>query len=213
MKIHFFARRAARTVKSTVFAGCILISFLLMFSTSIFAANPKIEIKTNLGTIQLELYPDKAPKTVENFLNYVKDGYYTDTIFHRVIAGFMIQGGGFDQNLTQKPTRQPIENEAANGLRNETGMIAMARTSDPHSASSQFFINVANNNFLNYTAPTIQGYGYTVFGRVTNGMNVVNKIAQTPTSAKGLFASDVPRSMVVIESVKLISASAHSDNP
>lgn len=213
MKINFFARQSARTVKNTVLVSCILIPFLLMSSTSIFAASPKIEIKTNLGTIQLELYPDKAPKTVENFLNYVKDGYYPDTIFHRVIAGFMIQGGGFDQNLMQKPTRQPIENEAANGLKNETGMIAMARTSDPHSASSQFFINLTNNNFLNYTAPTTQGYGYTVFGRVTNGMDIVNKIAQTPTGAKGPFASDVPRSMVVIESVKLISTSAQSDNP
>ncbi|HRQ04747.1 MAG TPA: peptidylprolyl isomerase, partial [Nitrosomonas halophila] len=114
-----------------------------MLGTSVWAANPTVEIRTNLGTIQLELYPDKAPKTVENFLNYVKDGYYSGTIFHRVIPDFMIQGGGFDQNLAQKPTRQPIENEAANGLKNNIGTIAMARTSDPHSASSQFFINVA----------------------------------------------------------------------
>lgn len=213
MKIYSFARQLTRQAKTSPVASFTLILFLLTLSSSIFAANPKVEIKTNLGAIQLELYPDKAPKTVENFLNYVKDDYYSGTIFHRVIAGFMIQGGGFDQNLTQMPTRQPIENEAANGLRNEIGTIAMARTNDPHSASSQFFINVANNNFLDYTAPTVRGYGYAVFGKVIAGMDIVNKIAQTPTGAKGPFSGDVPRSMVVIESVKLISASAHFDNP
>ncbi|WP_342707051.1 peptidylprolyl isomerase [Nitrosomonas halophila] len=181
-----------------------------MLGTSVWAANPTVEIRTNLGTIQLELYPDKAPKTVENFLNYVKDSYYSGTIFHRVIPDFMIQGGGFDQNLAQKPTRQPIENEAANGLKNNIGTIAMARTSDPHSASSQFFINVANNNFLDYTAPTLRGYGYTVFGKVTAGMEIVNRIAATPTGAKGPFASDVPQDMVVIEHIKPLAAPARA---
>ncbi|PXV84302.1 peptidyl-prolyl cis-trans isomerase A (cyclophilin A)/peptidyl-prolyl cis-trans isomerase B (cyclophilin B) [Nitrosomonas eutropha] len=184
-----------------------------MLATSVFAANPKVEIKTNLGAIQIELYADQAPKTVKNFLNYVNDDYYTGTIFHRVIAKFMIQGGGFDQNYVQKPTRQPVENEAANGLKNTLGTIAMARTNEPHSASSQFFINVANNNFLDYTAPTMQGYGYAVFGKVTAGMDVVNAIAGTPTGANGPFNRDVPQNMIVIESVKLLPASANSENP
>ncbi len=213
MKIFSLERQTARPIKTATFTGLSFILFLWIFSTSIFAANPKVEIKTNLGSIQLELYPDQAPQTVENFLNYVKDNYYVGTVFHRVIAGFMIQGGGFDQNLTQKPTRQPIQNEAANGLRNDIGTIAMARTSDPHSASSQFFINVANNHFLNYTAPTIQGYGYTVFGKVTAGMDVVSNIARTPTGAKGPFASDVPQNTVIIEHITLLPASADSDNP
>lgn len=179
---------------------------VLMTSMTLVAAQPAVKINTNLGAITVELYPEKAPKTVENFLGYVNDGFYNGTIFHRVIANFMIQGGGFDQTLTQKPTKQPIENEAANGLRNEVGTIAMARTSDPHSATAQFFINVANNTFLNHTAPTLQGYGYTVFGKVTEGMEVVNKIATTPTGANGIFASDVPKNRVVIESIELLSS-------
>ena len=186
----------------------LLTVFSLLFSTitTVHAANPQVEIKTNFGTIVLELYPDKAPKTVENFLSYVKDGYYTGTVFHRVIPGFMIQGGGFDKTLRQKPARQPVENEAANGLRNEIGTVAMARTSDPHSASAQFFINVANNAFLNHTAPTPQGYGYTVFGKIIKGMEVVNKIADVPTGPAGPFPSDVPNVTVVIEEVRLIAA-------
>lgn len=184
---------------------------LLTLNGVAFAANPTVEIQTNHGSIQLELYPEKAPKTVENFLTYVKDGFYNGTIFHRVIAGFMIQGGGFDQNLTQKPTRQPVENEAANGLKNSLGTIAMARTSEPHSATSQFFINVANNGFLDYTAPTPRGYGYTVFGKVISGMSVVNKIALTSTGAQGHFASDVPKTQVIIEKIKLLTADVHAD--
>ncbi|PTR06365.1 peptidyl-prolyl cis-trans isomerase A (cyclophilin A)/peptidyl-prolyl cis-trans isomerase B (cyclophilin B) [Nitrosospira sp. Nsp5] len=186
----------------------LLTALSLLFSTitTAYAANPQVEIKTNFGTIVLELYPDKAPKTVGNFLSYVKDGYYTGTVFHRVIPGFMIQGGGFDKTLRQKPARQPVENEAANGLRNEIGTVAMARTSDPHSASAQFFINVANNAFLNHTAPTPQGYGYTVFGKVVKGMEIVNKIADTPTGPAGPFPSDVPKVTVVIEEVRLIAA-------
>ena len=182
------------------------LSLLFGTITTAYAANPQVEIKTNLGNIVLELYPDKAPKTVENFLSYVKDRYYTGTVFHRVIPGFMIQGGGFDKTLKQKPARQPVENEAANGLRNEIGTVAMARTSDPHSASAQFFINVANNTFLNHTAPTSQGYGYTVFGKVIKGMEVVNRIADAPTGPAGPFPSDVPNVTVVIEEIKLIAA-------
>lgn len=184
-----------------------------MLTTSVFAANPSVEIKTNLGAIQIELYADKAPKTVENFLNYVKDDYYNGTVFHRVIAGFMIQGGGFDQSYAQRPTRQPIENEAWNGLKNIIGTIAMARTNEPHSATAQFFINVANNNFLDYTASTMQGYGYAVFGKVTAGMEVVKNIAGTATGASGPFNRDVPQKMIVIESIKLLPASANSENP
>ncbi len=168
------------------------------------ASNPQVEIRTNFGNIVLELYPDKAPKTVENFLAYIKDGHYRSTVFHRVIPGFMIQGGGFDKAFKQKPTRQPVENEAANGLRNELGTVAMARTSDPQSASAQFFINVADNAFLNYTAPTQRGYGYTVFGKVIRGMEVVNKIAATPTGSGGPFPSDVPKETVIIEEIKLV---------
>mgnify|MGYP006194092785 CR=1 FL=1 len=179
------------------------LSFLL-FSAAC-AANPQVEIKTNLGSIFLELYPDKAPRTVQNFLSYVKDDFYTGTVFHRVIPGFMIQGGGFEETLKQKPTRPPIENEAANGLRNETGTISMARTSDPHSASAQFFINVADNASLNHTARTTQGYGYTVFGKVVKGMEVVKRIAQAPTGPAGPFPADVPKVTVVIEKIKLIT--------
>ena len=182
----------------------------LLFSISVYTANsqaahPQVEIRTNFGNITMELYPEKAPKTVDNFLRYVRDGYYNGMVFHRVIPGFMIQGGGFDKSFKQKPTRQPVENEAANGLKNEIGTVAMARTSDPHSASSQFFINVGNNSFLNYTAPTVRGYGYTVFGKVTGGMEVVNKIAATPTGAGGPFPSDVPRETVIIEEARLIT--------
>lgn len=171
------------------------------------ATDTKVEMKTNLGSIVLELYPDKAPKTVENFLQYVQDGFYKNTVFHRVIAGFMIQGGGFDTALKQKPTRSPIQNEAANGLKNEIGTIAMARTSDPHSASAQFFINVANNGFLNYKAPNQSGYGYAVFGKVISGMDIVNKIASMPTGSGGPFASDVPKNSVIIEEVITLPAS------
>lgn len=174
---------------------------LIVISLNVYAAEPRVEMKTNLGSIVLELYPDKAPETVKNFLQYVDDGFYKNTVFHRVIAGFMIQGGGFDAALKQKPARSPIQNEAANGLKNETGTIAMARTSDPHSASAQFFINVANNAFLNYKAPSQNGYGYAVFGKVVSGMDVVNKIAALPTGSGGPFSGDVPKSSVIIEDV------------
>jgi len=209
----FAQHTPARSVKVAAFAILLFTLCLAMPTTSVFAANPGVEIKTNLGAIQIELYADKAPKTVENFLNYVKDDYYNGTVFHRVIAGFMIQGGGFDQDYMQRPTRQPIENEAWNGLKNIIGTIAMARTNEPHSATAQFFINVANNNFLDYTASTTQGYGYAVFGKVTAGMEVVKNIASTATGAKGPFNRDVPQKMIVIESIKLLPASANSENP
>ena len=180
------------------------ISFLL--SISAFAAGPQVEIKTNLGTIHLELSPDKAPKSVENFLKYVKGGHYKSTVFHRVIPGFMIQGGGFDQSYREKPTMAPIQIESSNGLKNSIGTVAMARTSDPNSATAQFFINVSDNAFLNYTAPNDRGYGYTVFGKVIGGMDVVNKIAATPTGAGGPFPGDVPKTPIIIEDVRLLSA-------
>ena len=165
---------------------------------------PQVDMKTNVGTIRLELYPAKAPKTVENFLQYAKDGHFNGTIFHRVIDNFMIQGGGFDKSYKQKPTRDSIQNEAKNGLKNDLGTVAMARTSAPHSASSQFFINGKNNDFLN-SANAQDGWGYTVFGKVVSGMDVVTKISKTPTGSGGPFPTDVPREMVVIESVTLVA--------
>lgn len=180
--------------------------FALLLSGGAIAANPQVEIKTSLGAITVELYPNKAPKTVENFLQYVKSGFYTDSIFHRVIPGFMIQGGGFGKSMEQKPTRDPVGIESNNGLKNEMGTIAMARTQNPNSATAQFFINVADNAFLNFTEPTVRGYGYTVFGKVLKGMDVVDKIAQTPTGAGGPFPKDVPQRQVVIESVTLVEA-------
>jgi peptidyl-prolyl cis-trans isomerase B (cyclophilin B) len=179
-----------------------LIIFVLSFLISAISLAAQVEIKTNLGAIVLELYPDKAPKTVKNFLKYVNDGFYKGTIFHRAIPGFMIQGGGFTADFKQKPTRPPIPNEAGNGLRNEVGTIAMARTSDPQSATAQFFINVADNRFLNFTAANPRGYGYAVFGRVVKGMDVVTKIAESKTAAAGPFSSDVPVTAVVIEDTK-----------
>ena len=168
------------------------------------AADPQVDVKTNAGTIRLELYPVKAPKTVENFLQYVKDGHYNGTVFHRVIDGFMIQGGGFDQKFSQKPARAPVENEAKNGLKNELGSIAMARTSAPHSASAQFFINLKSNDFLNAAAAQ-DGWGYAVFGKVVSGMDVVMKIAKAQTGPGGPFRSDVPREAVLIESMSVVA--------
>lgn len=178
----------------------------LMIGTSAHAANPQVEVKTSLGSITIELYPEKAPKTVENFLQYARDGFYKGTLFHRVIPGFMIQGGGFNQAFEQKPTRSPIENEAGNGLKNEVGTIAMARTNNPHSATAQFFINVADNRFLNHTAPTVRGYGYTVFGKVIKGMDVVGKIAATPTGQGGPFPQDAPQQAILIEDISVLEA-------
>ncbi|MDR2853528.1 MAG: peptidyl-prolyl cis-trans isomerase [Burkholderiaceae bacterium] len=163
------------------------------------SAQPKVDLHVrNLGVITLELNSEKAPKTVENFLGYVKKGHYDGTIFHRVINGFMVQGGGFAPGMSEKPTSASIENEANNGLRNDNYTIAMARTSAPHSASAQFFINVADNDFLNHTAPTAQGWGYAVFGKVVAGADIVNKIKAVKTGRKG-YHDDVPLEDVVIE--------------
>lgn len=163
--------------------------------------NPQVLMKTSMGEITLELYPEKAPKTVENFLSYAKSGHYKGTIFHRVINGFMIQGGGFDKDMNQKPTGASIQNEAKNGLKNEAYTVAMARTMDPHSASAQFFINVKNNGFLDY--PGQDGWGYTVFGKVVKGTDVIDKIKAVPVTSKGMH-QDVPAKPVLIESVSVI---------
>ncbi|WP_043526193.1 peptidylprolyl isomerase [Litchfieldella xinjiangensis] len=157
-----------------------------------------IVLQTNFGDIHVELDFDNAPKTAENFQQYVTEGHYDDTLFHRVINGFMVQGGGFDTNFDQKPTRDPIENEADNGLKNKTGTLAMARTQDPHSATAQFFINVADNEFLNHSGKNLQGWGYCVFGKVVEGMDVVEKIKDVPTTRRGMHA-DVPAEDVVIQ--------------
>ncbi|WP_111642017.1 peptidylprolyl isomerase [Marinimicrobium alkaliphilum] len=159
-----------------------------------------ITLHTNYGDIVLELDFDKAPKTAANFKQYAEDGFYTGTIFHRVIDGFMVQGGGMTEDMEQKATREPIQNEADNGLKNDTGTVAMARTNDPHSATAQFFINVKDNNFLNHTGKNMQGWGYCVFGKVTEGMDVVDKIRKVKTSTQG-YHSDVPVQPVTIEKV------------
>jgi cyclophilin family peptidyl-prolyl cis-trans isomerase len=164
--------------------------------SAIAADAPQVSLKTNMGEIVLELYPEKAPKSVENFLQYVKNGHYKGTVFHRVIDGFMIQGGGFDKDMKQKPTAAPIQNEAKNGLKNGPYTLAMARTSDPHSASAQFFINVKDNSFLDY--PSQDGWGYAVFGKVIKGMDVVDKIKVVQTGR-----NDVPVNPVIIESAAI----------
>jgi cyclophilin family peptidyl-prolyl cis-trans isomerase len=187
----------------------------LLFALSFFigangwAAGPQVELRTTMGTIVVELDPQKAPQTVENFLQYVKDGHYNGTIFHRVIPGFMVQGGGFTPDMREKPTRGSIRNEADNGLRNATGTIAMARTAAPHSASAQFFINVENNAPLDFRSPTQQGYGYAVFGKVVKGMDVVSRIVQVPTGVKPPH-SDVPLKPVVIDRAQVIGGSPTS---
>ena len=168
---------------------------------------PRVQLQTSQGTIVIALDAAKAPKTVENFLGYVRDGHYDGTIFHRVIPGFMIQGGGFDSGMDQKPTGAPIENEADNGLSNRRGTIAMARTGNPHSATAQFFVNLVDNGPLDHTGKTPQGWGYTVFGEVVEGMDVVDKIAKVPTGNAGPH-QNVPRQPVVIEKATVVGAGA-----
>ncbi|WP_323004246.1 peptidylprolyl isomerase [Denitromonas sp.] len=162
-----------------------------------------VKLHTNHGTITLELDAEKAPETVKNFLAYVEAGHYDNTIFHRVIDGFMIQGGGFEPGMKQKPTKDPVKNEADNGLKNDKGTIAMARTQDPHSASAQFFINVADNDFLNFRSASPQGWGYCVFGRVSEGLETVDAIRAVKTRSSG-FHQDVPAEDVVIERAEII---------
>ena len=175
-------------------------------------AYPLVRMTTNLGVIELELYPAKAPKTVKNFLQYVNNGFYNGTVFHRVISGFMIQGGGFEPGMRLKPTALPINNEADNGLTNVSGSIAMARTGNPHSATAQFFINTADNTALNHTSKTSQGWGYTVFGKVTQGMEVVKAIEATPTGQSGPFA-DVPANDVVITRMEVVKPGKTARKP
>ena len=169
------------------------------------AGNPLVELKTSAGPIVLELYPEKAPKSVANFLEYVKAGFYDGLIFHRVIDGFMIQGGGMNARMEEKSTRAPIENEARNGLKNDAGTIAMARTQDPNSATAQFFINLESNRALNYPSP--DGAGYAVFGKVSEGMDVVRKIGKEPTTTRG-FHQNVPATPIVIQSARQLPEKA-----
>jgi peptidyl-prolyl cis-trans isomerase A (cyclophilin A) len=181
--------------RTLIFAAALAVSALTQ-------AAPTVEIQTTQGNITLELNDQKAPKSVENFLNYVRSGFYNGTVFHRVIPGFMIQGGGFTPNMQQKATNAPVENEAKNGLKNVRGSIAMARTNDPQSATSQFFINHVDNKNLDY--PSFDGWGYAVFGKVTEGMDVVDKIAKVSTGRFGPH-QDVPAEPIIIQSVKIIS--------
>lgn len=183
----------------------LVIFSLLLFSLNTYAANPKVAINTNKGVIELELDRDKAPASVDNFMGYVKTGFYNGTVFHRVIKNFMIQGGGFTTELERKETQQPIANEAFNGLKNNRGTIAMARTNMPHSATSQFFINTKDNDFLNFTGKNMRGWGYAVFGKVTSGMEVVDKIENLRTGGQGVFSQDVPLDTVIIQSIDIIS--------
>jgi peptidyl-prolyl cis-trans isomerase A (cyclophilin A) len=181
-----------------------LLFVFLLFSPLAHAANPIVEFETNQGNFKIELYPDKAPKTVSNFLYYVDNGFYKETIFHRVISNFMIQGGGFTREMSEKKTQPPIANESNNGLVNSAGTVAMARTNDPNSATAQFFINLIDNNFLNYTSPEPSSVGYCVFGKIIEGMNVVHKIGQLPTGNSRGF-SDVPIRPVIIINAKHIN--------
>ena len=179
---------------------------LLLAMSGAWAQNPRVEFKTSMGSFALELYADKAPKTVANFIQYVNSGFYNGTIFHRVIDGFMIQGGGFEPGMREKATRAPIENEAGlalkAGLKNELGTVAMARTPNPHSATAQFFINVKDNGFLDYREPSPRGFGYAVFGRVVEGMDTVLRISKAPTTTVEQH-QNVPQRPVLIESVSL----------
>jgi cyclophilin family peptidyl-prolyl cis-trans isomerase len=186
----------------TFIATALLVAFSPSGAMEKNAVNPVVVMETSLGDITIELLQDSAPKTVANFLDYVKAGFYRDTIFHRVIKGFMIQGGGLTAGMEQKPTRPPVENEAANGQKNMRGTVAMARTGEIHSATAQFFINTVNNSFLDHRSNNPDGFGYCVFGKVTDGMEVVDKIENSPTGNKGMFR-DVPVQPVIIKDVRL----------
>lgn len=183
----------------------LLFVFIIIFITTskAQAETTMVKMETSKGVITIELDGDKAPETVANFITYVQEGFYDGTIFHRVIPNFMIQGGGFTTDMAQKPTYDPVQNEANNGLKNETGAIAMARTQDPHSATAQFFINVNDNDFLNFSSESSQGWGYAVFGKVTEGMDVVNTIKDVQTTVVGPY-QDVPAETVTIEKVTII---------
>jgi len=178
----------------------------LLVSLAAAAADPQVEIKTSLGDIVVELDPARAPLTVENFLQYVKARHYDGTLFHRVMPGFMIQGGGFTPDFQEKPTGKPVRNEASNGVPNTVGTIAMARTNEPHSATAQFFINVADNRMLNFRFPTIEGYGYAVFGKVVKGMDVVDRIVKVPTGPGPAPHQNVPVKPVIIKSIRVVES-------
>ena len=180
------------------------IVLLLAANSSVFASNPKVRMETTKGVVVIELYPDKAPKTVENFLRYVNEGKYDGTIFHRVIKRFMNQGGGFTPDFKKVETFAPIKNEADNGLKNKRGTLAMARTGDPHSATNQFFINTVDNAFLDHSSKTARGWGYCVFATVVDGMDVMDRIAKVQTGAAGPFQQDVPMEEILIQKVSVI---------
>ncbi|KDA54100.1 hypothetical protein EG19_00590 [Thermoanaerobaculum aquaticum] len=182
-----------------------IVVFLLLPLVAFGQTNPRVRLETNQGVMVLELYPDKAPKTVANFLAYVQSGFYNGTIFHRVVPGFVIQGGGFDTAFRQKPTKPPVENEATNKLSNLRGTVAMARTAEVHSATSQFFINLKDNTFLDHRETTPRGYGYCVFGRVVEGMEVADAIAKIPTGPGGPFPAEVPQQPVVILKAEVLA--------
>ncbi len=188
-------------MKTTLFRLLVISLLMLAGITTLQAEPTRVFIKTNMGGIELELNPTKAPESVKNFLRYVDEGFYNGTVFHRVIKGFMVQGGGFSQDFKRKSVHEPIQNEAKNGLKNDRGTIAMARTRAPHSATAQFFINHADNHTLNH--PSFDGWGYAVFGKVTKGMDVVDKIANTPTGTNHGMR-DVPNTPVIIESISRI---------
>jgi cyclophilin family peptidyl-prolyl cis-trans isomerase len=193
-----------KNVQQHYFVQLVIASLLTVFAAGVSFAGTLVKLQTNVGDIVIELNDEKAPKTVANFLGYVNDGFYSGTIFHRVIDGFMIQGGGFTESMQKKGTKAPIDNEASNGLRNDRGTVAMARTDAPHSATAQFFINVVDNDFLNYRSSTPQGWGYAVFGKIIQGMDVVDKIRKIPTGPGGPFPKDVPQSPVVIENATVV---------
>jgi peptidyl-prolyl cis-trans isomerase A (cyclophilin A) len=188
-----------QSTRRALLLGC---AAFLLAGPALSQTAPKVKFQTSLGDFVVEVYPDKAPKTVENFLQYVKDKHYDGTVFHRVIANFMIHGGGFSVDLNQKATRAAIPLEANNGLKNDTGTIAMARTNNPNSATAQFFINTVDNANLN--APQPDGYGYAVFGKIVSGMDVISKIKSTPTGSGGPFRSDVPQTPIIINSATLV---------
>ena len=190
-------------IKTIVILGA-LVALVTAGAGMAVAANPKVEMETSKGKMVIELFPDKAPETVKNFLNYVETKYYDGTIFHRVIPKFMIQGGGFTADMKQKSAGAPIKNEADNGLKNDRGTIAMARTGDPHSATAQFFINSVNNDFLNHKSKTQQGWGYVVFGKVIAGMDVVDAISASKTVTRGGYR-DVPAKTIQINSAKVLN--------
>jgi peptidyl-prolyl cis-trans isomerase B (cyclophilin B) len=195
--------RASKLAVLFILAAAISLTFMAGGASLAARSNPVVKLQTSMGDIEIELYPDKAPKTVENFLNYVNKGFYNGTVFHRVINGFMVQGGGLNDKMQLKATDKPIQNEADNGLKNDEYTVAMARTMDPNSATAQFFINVTDNDFLNFKSKDAQGWGYAVFGKVIKGMDVVDKIKAVETTTKGMH-QDVPVSPVVINKAEVV---------